>query len=181
MASIGSSSETQFVITKGDITSRDGVTPSNVITKLKTEIDKVRSRYGYQLKDLVRIIHIADTDGTFTKDCVVEAEVMFKLYSTNKINSIDYRLYFNSCNLEHVLHNALKDFSDDEKEEMSDAFAEKYKGHLPEFINFISNQDIAVPGTYRETWKFIEKDKHSLQRHTNMHLIFDSEQRTSHS
>lgn len=105
-----------------------------------------------------------------------KAEVMFKLYSTNKINSIDYRLYFNSCNLEHVLHNALKDFSDDEKEEMSDAFAEKYKGHLPEFINFISDQDIAVPGTYRETWKFIEKDKHSLQRHTNMHLIFDSEQ-----
>ena len=199
-----SSSETQFVITKGDITSRDDVTPSNVITKLKAEIDKVRSRYGYQLKDLVRIIHIADTDGTFTKECVVEAdvtsiqyyedhiessnvtatnmrnknkaEVMFKLYSTNKINSIDYRLYFNSCNLEHVLHNALKDFSDDEKEEMSDAFAEKYKGHLPEFINFISDQDIAVPGTYRETWKFIEKDKHSLQRHTNMHLIFDSEQ-----
>ena len=96
-------------------------------------------------------------------------------FTTNKINSTDYRLYFNSCNLEHVLHNALKDFSDDEKEEMSDAFAEKYKGHLPEFISFISDPDIAVSGTYRETWKFIAKDKHSLQRHTNMHLIFDSE------
>lgn len=40
MASIGtilkehfSSTETQFVITRGDITSRDGVTPANVITK----------------------------------------------------------------------------------------------------------------------------------------------------
>ena len=210
MASIGtilkeyfSSTETQFVITRGDITSRDGVTPANVITKLKTEIDMVRTKYGYQWKDLIRIIHIADTDGTFTKDCVVKAdvksiqyyedhmesanvevtkkrnankaEVMFKLSSTNKINSTDYRLYFNSCNLEHVLHNALKDFSDDEKEEMSDAFAEKYKGHLPEFISFISDPDIAVSGTYRETWKFIAKDKHSLQRHTNMHLIFDSE------
>lgn len=209
MASVGtllkeyfSSSETQFVITKGDITSRDGVTPANVITKLKAEIDKVRSRYGYQWKDITRIIHIADTDGTFTKNCVVEAdvtsiqyyedhmessnvestnkrnenkaEVMFKLYSTTKINNINYRLYFNSCNLEHVLHNALKDFSDDDKEEMSDAFAEKYKGHLPEFINFISDPAIAVPGTYRETWKFIEKDKHSLHRHTNMHLIFNS-------
>lgn len=210
MASVGtllkeyfSSSETQFVITKGDITSKDGVTPANVITKLKAEFDKVRIRYGYRWKDLVRIIHIADTDGTFTKDSIVEAnvtsiqyyedhmessnieatnkrnknkaEVMFKLYSTNKINGINYRIYFNSCNLEHVLHNALKDFSDDEKEEMSDAFAEKYKGHLPEFINFISDPNIAVQGSYRETWKFIEKDKHSLQRHTNMHLIFDSE------
>ena len=209
MASVGamlkeyfSSAETQFVITRGDITSRDDVTPTNVITKLKAEIDKVRTKYGYQWKDLIRIIHIADTDGTFTKDCVVKADVesiqyyedhmesadveathrrnkkiadvMFKLYSTNKINSTDYRLYFNSCNLEHVLHNVLKDLSDDEKEEMSDAFAEKYKGHLPEFINFISSPDIAVPGTYRETWKFIEKEKNSLHRHSNMHLIFDS-------
>ena len=104
-----------------------------------------------------------------------KAEVMFKSSVTNKINSTDYRLCFNSCNLEHVLHNALKDFSDDEKEEMSDAFAEKYKGHLPEFISFISDPDIAVSGTYRETWEFISKDKHSLQRHTNMHLIFDSD------
>ena len=100
---------------------------------------------------------------------------MYKLYSTNKINSIDYRLYFNSCNLEHVLYNALKDFSDDEKQEMSDDFADKYKGHLPEFISFISGSNIAVPGTYKETWKFIEKDLHSLQRHTNMHLIFNSD------
>ena len=211
MAAIGpmlkeyfTSADTRFIITRGDITSRDGVTPTNVIAKLKAEIDKVRNIYGYQWKrDLVRIIHIADTDGTFTKDCVVEADVksiqyyedhmessnvsatnqrnknksdvMYKLYSTNKINSIDYRLYFNSCNLEHVLYNALKDFSDDEKQEMSDDFADKYKGHFPEFISFISDPNIAVPGTYKETWKFIEKDLHSLQRHTNMHLIFNSD------
>lgn len=54
-------------------------------------------------------------------------------------------------------------------------FADKYKGHLPEFISFISDPNIAVPGTYKETWKFIEKDLHSLQRHTNMHLIFNSD------
>lgn len=194
------SAETQFVITRGDITSRNDVNAANVIKKLKDEIEKLRSRYGYRWRDFVRIIHIADTDGAFTKDCVVganvgsikyyedhmessdveatnrrnrnKADAMFKLRSTNKINSVDYRLYFNSCNLEHVLHNALKDFSDDEKEEMSDVFAEKYKGHLSEFIDFISGSDVAAPGTYRETWRFIEKDKHSLQRHTNMHLIF---------
>ena len=76
--------------------------------------------------------------------------------------------------MEHVLYNALKDFTDDEKADMSDDFAEKYKGHPEEFIEFISAPDIAVPGTYKETWKFIEKDKNSLQRHSNMHLIFTS-------
>ena len=28
-----------------------------------------------------------------------------------------YRFYYNSCNLEHVLYNQLKDFSDEEKME----------------------------------------------------------------
>ena len=90
---------------------------------------------------------------------------MFKLYVTGKIHEIRYRLYFNSCNLEHVLYNELKDFSDEEKEELSDEFAEMYEGKIDEFIRFISDVELAVPGTYRETWKFIEKDKNSLQRH----------------
>ena len=98
---------------------------------------------------------------------------MFKLYSTVKIHYIRYRLYYNSCNLEHVLFNRLKDFSDDEKEELSDDFAEKYEGKVQDCINFISDSDIAVSGTYKQTWKYIEKDKNSLQRHSNMHLIFE--------
>ena len=95
MASVGtllkeyfSSSETQFVITKGDITSKDGVTPANVITKLKAEFDKVRIRYGYRWKDLVRIIHIADTDGTFTKDSIVEANVTSIQYYEDHMESL---------------------------------------------------------------------------------------------
>ena len=73
----------------------------------------------------------------------------------------------------HVLFNALKDFSDDEKTEMSDDFADKYDGHIDDFIEFISAPDVAVQGTYKDTWKFIGKDRHSLERHSNMHLIFD--------
>lgn len=30
----------------------------------------------------------------------------------------------------------------------------------------------AVPGTYQKTWDYIETDRNSLNRHTNMHLIF---------
>lgn len=35
-----------------------------------------------------------------------------------------------------------------------------------------SDEIVAVPGTYKATWRFIEKEKHSLERHSNMHLIF---------
>ena len=168
--------------------------------RINTLIDGVKQRYRYNVEDFLQIIHIADTDGAFTKENVVyadvnhvqyyenriesnnvdsinqrnykKAEILFKLYTTSKINEIRYRIYFNSCNLEHVLFNELKDHSDDEKEEMADEFAERYEGKVEEFIEFISDEDYAVPGTYRQTWRFIEKDDHSLKRHTNMQLIF---------
>lgn len=195
-----SSEEVYFIFTSGDITSRYDVTRSNVITKIEKAVNEARKKYCYDWKDIVRIIHIVDTDGTFTNNCVVKAdveniqyfedhmesknvqetekrnkskaEIMTKLYSTGKIHNTEYRIYFNSCNLEHVLYNELKDFSNEQKTEMSDDFDEKYEGHLSEFIEFISNPEIAVPGSYKETWKFIETGKNSLQRHTNVHLIF---------
>lgn len=195
-----SSDEVQFTVTHGDITSDYETNTDNVIKKINELIDKIKIKYGYNWEDFISIIHIADTDGTFTNNCVQKAKVdsikyyedhiessdvektnnrnirksliMSKLYSTNKIHQIKYKLYFNSCNLEHVLYNELKDFSDDEKAELSDDFAEKYEGKYQEFIDFISDSEIAVPGTYKETWKFIEKDTNSLHRHSNMHLIF---------
>ena len=195
-----SSEEVLFAVVHGDITSSYKTTKENVVSKVGTLIETIKSKYGYKWGDFVKIIHIADTDGAFTQNCIEEAEVeniqyyedhieyfdmeevvkrnihkseiMFKLYTTGKIRDIPYRLYFNSCNLEHVLYNELKDFSDDEKEILSDEFAEKYEGKVEEFIEFISDMSVAVDGTYRETWRYIEKDKNSLQRHSNMHLIF---------
>ena len=195
-----SSEEVRFAVVHGDITSDKFTTVDNAVIKVERIIDSIRSKYGYKWDDFIKVIHIADTDGTFTKDCVIEtdtndilyfedhmessdvvatesrnkhkAEIMFKLYSTSKVHNIQYRLYFNSCNLEHVLYKELKDFSDEEKEEMADEFAEKYEGKVEDFISLISEADVAVIGTYKDTWKFIEKEKHSLERHSNMHLIF---------
>lgn len=104
---------------------------------------------------------------------VVHGDITIKDYTSGKINGIQYKIYFNSCNLEHVLYNQLKDFTDAEKEEMSDDFAEMYEGKVDEFIDFISNKPIAVEGNYRQTWKFIEKGTNSLNRFSNMHLIFE--------
>lgn len=101
-----------------------------------------------------------------------KAKNLFKLYSSGKIKGVSYKIYFNSCNLEHVLFNELKDFTDDEKEDLADDFAEKYEGRVEEFIEFISQEDLIAPGTFKQTWRFIEKEKHSLERYTNMHLIF---------
>ena len=99
--------------------------------------------------------------------------ILYKLRRTGKINGIPYRIYFNSCNLEHVLYQELKNFTDEEKQILSDDFAERYEGKVDEFIEFISDPILAVPGTYQKTWDYIEKDRNSLNRHSNMHLIFE--------
>lgn len=196
-----SDEEVQFVVVHGDITTADYTSVDNIISKINDLIDIIKRRYGYDVGDFLRIIHIVDTDGVFTKDKIFyanvdsvmyytdrietrnveyikgrnerKAEILFKLYTSGKVNGINYKIYFNSCNLEHVLFNQLKNFTDMEKEEMSDDFAEMYEGKLDEFIDFISDKSIAVEGNYRKTWKFIEKGTNSLNRFSNMHLIFE--------
>ena len=101
-----------------------------------------------------------------------KGSILYKLRKTGKINTIPYRIYFNSCNLEHVLYGELRDFSDEEKQILSDDFADRYEGKADEFIKFILDPAIAVPGTYQKTWDYIEKGRNSLTRHSNMHLIF---------
>lgn len=63
-----------------------------------------------------------------------KAEILFKLYSSNKVNGISYKLYFNSCNLEDVLWGKLKPYTDEEKEELADDFADKYEGRCKSYI-----------------------------------------------
>ena len=174
-----SSEEVQFAVVHGDITSDDLTTTDNIVTRIDELINGIRNKYGYRWEDFVKVIHIVDTDGAFTRDCVVESNVNKTQYFEDHIEAANVdaikrrnRNKFNSCNLEHVLYGVLKDFTDDEKMEMSDAFAERYEGKADEFIAFVSDGKIAVSGAYRDTWKFIEKGKHSLERHSNMHLIF---------
>lgn len=198
----------QFVVVHGDITTDDYVSVENILTKIyqiiENQMQELKKRYRYTLKDVKQIIHIVDTDGTFVPEAlVIEAQevleektkysedcietnnklnivkrnakksgILFKLSRERKINRIPYRVYFNSCNLEHVLHGQLKNFTDEEKEELADEFAERYDGRVEEFISFISDPILNVQGTYQQTWNFIQKANHSLQRYSNMSLIF---------
>ena len=197
-----STNEVQFVVVHGDITLKDYVSKDDILNKINKQIECVKSRYRYVQGDFKMIIHIADTDGVYipaadikeadtkgiqyyedhieVKDVNKVAErnkqkgdILYKLRKTGKINQIPYRIYYNSCNLEHVLYGELKEYSDEEKQILSDDFADRYDGKIDEFIEFISALAVAVPGTYQKTWDYIEKDRNSLNRHTNMHLIFE--------
>ena len=196
-----SSNEVQFIVMHGDITLKDCVSSATILKKINEQIESVKSRYRYSQDDFIKIIHIVDTDGVYIADTdIVETDVkeiqyyedhidakcaniiaernkrkgdiLYKLRKTGKINGIPYQIYFNSCNLEHVLYGELKDYSDEEKQILSDDFADRYDGKVGEFVEFILSPNIAVQGTYQKTWDYIEKELNSLKRHTNMHLIF---------
>ena len=196
-----SSNEVQFVVVHGDITLKDYISSADILKKINEQIEGVKIRYRYNQDDFIKIIHIVDMDGVYISDTdIIETDVekiqyyedhidakcanlisernkrkgdiLYKLRKTGKINGIPYRIYFNSCNLEHVLYGELKEYSDEEKQILSDDFADRYDGKAGEFIEFIFSSNIAVQGTYQKTWNYIEKDLNSLKRHTNMHLIF---------
>ena len=161
-----SSNEVQFVVVHGDITLKDYVSKDDILKKINEQIECVKSRYRYVQDDFIKIIHIADTDGVYIpKADIKEAgtrgiqyyedhidannasaiaernkrkgDILYKLRKTGKVNQIPYRIYFNSCNLEHVLYGELKSYSDEEKQILSDDFADRYDGKVDEFIEYI--------------------------------------------
>ena len=85
--------------------------------------------------------------------------------------SIPYKVYFMSCNLDHVLYDKLN-ITDDEKETLAHNFARKYKNNLNGFIQYINSPSFAVNGDYKETWIFIQDSLNSLNRCSNLHLCF---------
>ncbi len=148
------------------------------------------------------IIHIVDTDGTYIPDenvifdrsvghkpvysetCIrtrnkqgIENRNMNKSANLDKLASCDtvwglpYRVFYMSCNLDHVLYGKLNS-SNREKEANSFNFAKRYRDRIPEFLNFICHSDFSVMSGYDESWEYIRRGLHSLERHTNLGLCF---------
>lgn len=105
-----------------------------------------------------------------------KTELIDLLVECEEIEGIPYRVMFMSSNLEHVLHGRANCNDQDEKTKLSKKFALRFDSDLPGFVRFISESDFAVKGGYRESWDYIrnsEKDTRSLERHTNIGLLFD--------
>jgi len=60
--------EIEFQIVHGDITTDDDVTSANIIKKISSKIDKFLAREHYNKSDILKIIHLVDTDGAYIPD-----------------------------------------------------------------------------------------------------------------
>lgn len=195
------SEDVHFHVVHGDMTSDWSVLSTNAIKTVHEHIEMERKRYGFEKKDIIRVIHLVDTDGAFipadkvilstveaiqyfddriesaAPDVIVDrntrkSQILCRLHSTNTVGTIPYGVYYFSRNLEHVLHNNNANLTDEEKLNYADAFADRYNSDQEGFKTFISSTDFAVLGDFKETWNFIMQGVNSLHRYCNFHLLF---------
>lgn len=189
----------EFHIVGGDITSSKETTIKNCMIVVNEEVKKFLNVNRFKRSDLLRVVHLIDTDGAYIDfsmvkennsekviyteenllaknvDAIIErnnrkSKILNKLYNANSISKTDYRMYYFSCNLDHVLHNE-QNLEDNLKYKYSDDFVGKYYEKEGEFVKFISNSDFSVRGDYIETWNFIKKDENSLKRYCNFNVF----------
>ena len=162
--------------------------------------DYLNENPGLRRDDILRVIHIVDTDGAFLSDKFIlkhsvretvysEEEIktynvrsfirtrnnkkrnLKLLFGKKKINGIAYNIYYMSCNLEHALHGKIN-CSDWQKRLLSEAFDDEYGDDVEKFKKFICESCFSVIDPYDKSWIFIQQGKESLKRHTNIGLCW---------
>ena len=191
--------------THGDITSNWETTSGNLLEKVKEVVDKYKGKYKLSYEDFHEIVQVVDLDGAYASDwrivygdCphpIIDAEnglirtrsrrgimsrnehkreMLDLLVDCDNIEGVPYRVLFLSSNLEHVLHDAAN-CTDDEKQRLSDEFAQRYEYDPSGFVGFITGSPFSVKEGYAASWDYIRDERHdsrSLERCTNLGVLF---------
>lgn len=191
-------------IMHGDITTRKGVSAENIVAKIGNEVKSYAKSQHYTSKDFKEIIHIVDMDVAYIPDeNIIEDETcknpiyesdgihtadqkgiinrnkqksnsLDRLRTTGKIWNIPYRVYYMSCNLDHVLYDK-RNSTEEEKENDAYAFAKKYRNDLDGFVEFICASEFSVNDEYKLSWEHIEKEMNSIERYSNLGICIAGE------
>lgn len=192
----------KVAVMRGDVTIDNSPDPSEIKAVMSDKVNEFCGMEKIRFpEDIVSITHLIDTDGAFIPDnCVIgkadgtleytdsaiiamnpdsirkrnriKSTVVNKLATMGKLNGVDYKVYYFSRNLEHVLHNDGSSLSASEKRVLSEKFDDMYADNLQGFLEFIAGSTFAARGDYKETWSFIRQGLNSLSRHSNFHLLF---------
>ncbi len=192
-----------FKFMNGDITSDENMNKQNVCDFIYEKVDQYMKDKKLKKNDIWQIVHIFDTDGTYIpKDAIQKGESTKFIYSTSnifckdidkvwgrnkrksemmnyllsldEINGIPYIGYFMSSNLDHVLYDE-QNLDDELKGEYADAFYTEFQGKELLFIDFLKDEAAnGVPDSFPASWRFIKEEVHSLERHTNLHIYFET-------
>ncbi len=201
MSRLVESADVRFLVLGGDICYRYRITEENAAKTILRSVDGFLQRYRLRKSDLLKIVHVIDTDGAFipparvfhggnehayyADDKIVtlsddsirarnerKTGAAMVLSELRSIDRIPYEFYYFSRNIEHVLHGRTDTLSSAEKRELSERFENQYAEEPESFVTFLRSPGIAVHGTYEQTWDYIFRGVNSLKRGTNLGLMF---------
>lgn len=185
-----------------DITSDKSINVSNIQIHLWERIKRFIEEQKLKKTDIVRIIHLTDTDGAFIDDTNVIYDKAYKdpyykedkiltahvesikgrnhrkaenirfLLSLSNLSGIPYKIFFMSCNLEHVLHGR-NNLTDEEKSDMAEQIAEYYLGKENTFFDDLRGSGLLYNTSYIDSWNEIQIGTNSLKRKTNLDKMLE--------
>ncbi len=95
------------------------------------------------------------------------------LISTSKVfKSVPYRVFYFSCNLEHVLHNE-RQVEEGVKIKYAEDFQDKYIDDVEGFVDLLCKSDFTVKKQYKESWDFIKEENNSIKRFSNFNIVLE--------
>lgn len=100
-------------------------------------------------------------------------EIIQKLLATKIIDkTIKYRMFYMSCNLDHILHNEMN-LDNTLKVQKAFEFRRKFNNNKSGFIEFFNSSECKANGNYKTTWNFIQQGKNSLKRYNNWWIFLN--------
>jgi len=193
--------DVRFAVLGGDLCYRYRITDDNAVKTVMRPVNGFLQRYRLKKSDILKIVHVIDTDGAFIPPtCVfhggnerahygadkivtlsddsmrarneMKTRAATALSALHSVEKIPYAFYFFSRNIEHVLHGRTDTLSSSEKRAFSEKFENEYAEHPECFVTFLNSRGVAVRGSYGQTWEYIMRGTNSLKRGTNLGLFF---------
>lgn len=186
----------------GDITTESQINASNILNHITETVQQSLKEYKLHKTDLLRVIHLVDTDGAYIPDSAIvfDEHAIKPVYGTTNIKTANpegliQRNQKKKANLTKLhsaqfiwkdipysvyyfssnLEHALYgelNLTDEEKETRAVQFAKRYIYDIPAFVEYVRNSEFAVVNGYLPSWAFIKQDLHSLERHSNIGICF---------
>lgn len=151
------------ILIVAQLTDTDGVfmDESKVIVDDSVE----RIKYG---EESIAVHNESQIDTIVNRNKLKSTKLKALVQTDFTLNTIPYKIYYFSCNLDHVLHG---DPNSEGKAEKADEFAKSMNNN--DIYNFFEQQVLYDTENYEGSWEYVFNDNNSLKRGSNLILFLN--------
>lgn len=117
-------------------------------------------------------LYVREPDRAFGRNRK-KANIINRLTKIQRIDNIKYKLFFVSCNMDHMLFGD-RNPPQYQKRTYANSFVKECKENPSCIYESVLNNDICYDCSYEESWETIQYGTNSLKRHTNLNIYLSS-------